>query len=115
MALGIQKGAKGAIWATNVPYWVALQFATAKIGAILVTVNTSYREHEVRYLLTQSECENLFIIDGFRDHDFIQTLYAVAPELRTRTRENMKSDTLPHLRRVFFSGTGKTAGHVLHS
>jgi fatty-acyl-CoA synthase len=93
-----------------VPYWVALQFATAKIGAILVTVNTSYREHEVRYLLTQSECENLFIIDGFRDHDFIQTLYAVAPELRTRTRENMKSAVLPHLRRVFFLGLEKQRG-----
>jgi len=110
MALGIQKGEKVAIWATNVPYWVTLQFATAKIGAILITVNTSYREHEVRYLLTQSECENLFIIDGFRDHDFIQTLYAVAPELRTRSRENMKSVTLPHLRRVFFLGPEKQRG-----
>jgi len=110
MALGIRKGEKVAIWATNVPYWVAVQFATAKIGAILITVNTSYREHEVRYLLTQSECENLFIIDGFRDHDFIQTLYAVAPELRTRTRENMKTATLPHLRRVFFLGLEKQRG-----
>ncbi|MCL2123485.1 MAG: AMP-binding protein [Desulfovibrionaceae bacterium] len=110
MALGIRKGEKVAIWATNVPYWVALQFATAKIGAILITVNTSYYEHEVRYLLTQSECENLFITDGFRGHDFIQTLYAVAPELRTRTRENMKSATLPHLRRVFFLGPEKQRG-----
>ena len=110
MALGIQKGEKVAIWATNVPYWVTLQFATAKIGAILITVNTSYREHELHYLLTQSECENLFIIDGYRDHDFIQTLYAVAPELRTRSRENMKSAILPHLRRVFFLGLEKQRG-----
>ena len=43
MALGVQKGEKVAVWATNVPYWVALQFATAKIGAILLTVNTNYR------------------------------------------------------------------------
>ena len=110
MALGIQKGEKVAIWATNVPHWVTLQFATAKIGAILVTVNTSYREHEVRYLLTQSECENLFIIDGYRDHDFIQTLYTVAPELRTRSRGNIKSANLPHLRRVFFLGQEKQRG-----
>lgn len=46
-------------------------FATARIGAILVTVNTNYRETELRYLLQQSECENLFIIDSVRDHDFI--------------------------------------------
>ena len=110
MALGVQKGEKVAIWASNVPYWVTLQFATAKIGAILITVNTSYREHEVRYLLTQSECENLFIIDGYRDHDFIQTLYAVAPELRTRSRGDMKSSSLPHLRRVFFLGLEKQRG-----
>jgi fatty-acyl-CoA synthase len=110
MALGVQKGEKVAVWATNVPYWVALQFATAKIGAVLITVNTSYREHELRYLLTQSECENLFIIDGYRDHDFIQTLYAVAPELRTRARDNMKSAALPHLRRVFFLGVEKQLG-----
>jgi len=110
MGIGIGKGEKVAIWATNVPYWVALQFATAKIGAVLITVNTSYREHEVRYLLTQSECENLFIIDGYRDHDFIQTLYAVAPELRTRSRATMQSATLPHLRRVFFLGLEKQRG-----
>ena len=50
MALGVEKGEKVAVWATNVPYWVALQFATAKIGAVLITVNTNYREHELRYL-----------------------------------------------------------------
>ena len=62
MAIGVQKGEKVAVWATNVPHWVTLMFATARIGAILVTVNTNYRETELRYLLQQSECENLFII-----------------------------------------------------
>ena len=71
MAIGVQKGEKVAVWATNVPHWVTLMFATARIGAILVTVNTNYRETELRYLLQQSECENLFIIDSVRDHDFI--------------------------------------------
>ena len=64
MAIGVQKGEKVAVWATNVPHWVTLMFATARIGAILVTVNTNYRETELRYLLQQSECENLFIIDS---------------------------------------------------
>ena len=67
MALGVQKGEKVAVWASNVPYWVTLQFATAKIGAILITVNTNYREHELEYLLNQSECENIFIMDSLRD------------------------------------------------
>ena len=71
MALGVQKGEKVAVWASNVPYWVTLQFATAKIGAILITVNTNYREHELEYLLNQSECENIFIMDSLRDHDYI--------------------------------------------
>ena len=83
------------MWATNVPYWVALQFATAKMGAILLTVNTNYREHEIRYLLTQSECENLFIIDGFRDHDYVQTIYNMVPELKTQPRGQLRCPSLP--------------------
>jgi len=66
MAMGIQKGEKVAVWATNVPYWVALQFATAKIGAVLLTINTNYRISELAYVLAQSETENLFLIDGYQ-------------------------------------------------
>ena len=89
MALGVQKGEKVAVWASNVPYWVTLQFATAKIGAILITVNTNYREHELEYLLNQSECENIFIMDSLRDHDYIDTLYTLAPELRYQSRDRL--------------------------
>ncbi len=111
MALGIQKGEKVAVWATNVPWWIALQFATARIGAILLTVNTNYREHELRYVLGQSECENLFLIGSLRDHDFIGTLYAIAPELRVQPRAGgLRSRSLPHLRRVCFLGAEKHRG-----
>lgn len=110
MALGVQKGEKVAVWATNVPYWVALQFATAKIGAILLTVNTNYREHEVRYLLTQSECENIFLIDNLRDHDYLETLYKIAPELRMQARDSFVCKSLPHLKRVCFLGAEKHRG-----
>ena len=96
MAIGVQKGEKVAVWATNVPHWVTLMFATARIGAILVTVNTNYRETELRYLLQQSECENLFIIDSVRDHDFIASTYEVLPELRRQ-------------RTILFVGTKKQA------
>ena len=110
MALGVQKGEKVAIWATNVPYWVALQFATAKIGAVLLTVNTNYRESELRYLLQQSESENLFIMDGYRDHDYVQTIYTLIPELRKQQRGQLRCDHLPHLKRVMFLGVEKHRG-----
>ena len=110
MALGVQKGEKVAVWASNVPYWVTLQFATAKIGAILITVNTNYREHELEYLLNQSECENIFIMDSLRDHDYIDTLYTLAPELRYQSRDRLNFARLPHLRRVCFLGAEKHRG-----
>lgn len=110
MALGVQKGEKVAVWATNVPYWVALQFATAKIGAVLITVNTNYREHELRYLLTHSECENIFLIDSVRDHDYLDTLYRIAPELRLQSRDRLVCKSLPHLKRVCFLGAEKHRG-----
>ncbi|GBC60867.1 AMP-binding protein [Desulfonema ishimotonii] len=110
MALGIRKGEKVAIWATNVPYWVALQFATAKIGATLLTVNTNYKTSELAYLLRQSDAENIFIIDGFRDTDYVQTLYELVPELKTQERGYLKSDEYPSLRRVFFLGQEKHRG-----
>ncbi len=110
MALGIERGEKVAIWATNVPYWVALQFATAKIGAVLLTVNTSYKREEVRYLLKQSECENIFIIDGLRDTDYVQVLHELIPELRTSERGRLSCQEFPHLRRVMFLGSEKHRG-----
>src|SRR5215208_2430897 len=60
IAAGVQRGDRVAVWATNVPEWIVLQFALAKIGAILVTVNTSLRAREVEYLLRQSEATTLF-------------------------------------------------------
>jgi fatty-acyl-CoA synthase len=110
MALGVQKGEKVAIWATNVPHWVAFQFATAKIGAILLTVNTYYKSSELEYILQQSDSENLVIIDGFRDTDYVQTVYDLVPELKTQQRGNLKSKNFPSLKRVFFLGQEKHRG-----
>ena len=94
MAMGIRKGEKVAVWATNVPYWVALQFATAKIGAVLLTINTSYRISELSYVLAQSETENLFLIDGYQDIDYLQTVYELVPELRTQERGRLTTAQL---------------------
>src|SRR5512143_155230 len=82
LALGIKKGDNVSIWAYNVPEWVILQFATAKIGAILVTVNTSYKSAELEYILNQSDSNTLFLVRSFKDTDYVQTLYEVVPELK---------------------------------
>ncbi|MBU0972296.1 MAG: AMP-binding protein [Proteobacteria bacterium] len=110
MALGIEKGEKVAIWATNIPFWVTLQFATAKIGAVLLTVNTNYKTAELEYLLTQSEAQNIFLIDGFQDTDYVNTLYELVPELKTCQRGSLASPRFPHLKRVGFLGPEKHRG-----
>ncbi len=110
MALGVAKGEKVAVWATNIPYWVALQFATAKIGAVLLTVNTNYKTAELAYLLEQSEAENLFLIDGHMDTDYLQTIYELVPELKQQERGKLQSERFPHLKRVFFLGLEKHRG-----
>ncbi len=110
MALGVEKGEKVAIWAPNVPYWIALQFATAKIGAILLTVNTHYKSSELEYLLSQSEAENLFLVESYRDSDYLSMVYELIPELKDGPREYFKSKKFPNLKRVFYLGHEKYKG-----
>ena len=110
MALGVGKGEKVAVWATNIPYWVALQFATAKIGAVLLTVNTNYKRAELAYLLEQSDTETFFLIDGYQDTDYLQTVYDLVPELKTQERGRLESQRFPHLKRVCFLGQEKHRG-----
>jgi fatty-acyl-CoA synthase len=74
MRLGVKPGERVVVWATNVPEWVVLQFALAKIGAILVTANTSLRSKDIDYLLRQSEASMIVTISGFRDLDYIAAL-----------------------------------------
>ena len=74
MATGVAHGERVVLWATNVPEWIVLQFALAKIGAILVTANTSLRGRDIDYLLRQSEAATLVTIRGFRDVDYINEL-----------------------------------------
>ena len=106
MAMGVQKGEKVAVWATNVPDWITIMFATAKIGAIMLTINTNSQKAELDYVLKQSDMENLFLINGVRDTDYVEIVYELVPELRTQPRENFHSETYPHLKRVVFLGPG---------
>src|SRR4029434_10228077 len=93
MACGVEPGERVALWATNVPEWVVLQFALAKIGAILVTVNTSLRANEVDYLLRQSEAATVITIQGFRDVDYVGVLREIGA---------LGEAHLPELKRALF-------------
>ncbi len=110
MTLGVKRGEKIALWATNVPHWVILMMAAAKIGAILLPLNTNYKSHELDFALKQSDAENLFIIDGYRDCSYVNIVYELLPELKTCPRGSLKSEKYPHMKRVMFLGGRKHRG-----
>jgi fatty-acyl-CoA synthase len=115
LSLGVQKGENIAIWATNVPEWVTAQFATAKIGGVLVTVNTSYRIHELEYLLRQSEATTLLLIGSYRDADYLAMIKQICPELDHCEPGQLQSARLPHLKNVIFIGEERQPGMFLWS
>jgi fatty-acyl-CoA synthase len=84
LALGIQKGEHVAVWATNWPRWVLLQYATARIGAVMVTVNPAYRSTELAYVLKQSDAVALFLVERYRSSDYFGMVSDAVPELRHR-------------------------------
>jgi fatty-acyl-CoA synthase len=110
LKLGVKKGDHVSIWATNVPEWVTLQLATAKIGAVLVTINTSYRSAELEYILKQSDSNTLFLVKGFKGNDYMNILYDVVPELEGSVPGSLRSELLPCLERVVFIGDETPAG-----
>src|SRR6058998_2127999 len=81
LALGVQKGDRVGIWSTNCVAWVIVQFATAKIGVILVNINPSYRLSELEFALRQSECNLLISGEGFKEANYGQMLHQMIPEL----------------------------------
>ncbi|WP_223554468.1 MULTISPECIES: AMP-binding protein [Lysinibacillus] len=110
MALGIEKGEHIAVWTTNVPEWVQLQFGTGKMGAPIVTVNTNYRASELEYLLKQSDTTTIFLIENYRDHSFMNTLQELCPELEHCEPGNLQSKRLPLLKNVILIGETKYPG-----
>src|SRR5262245_2895702 len=100
LGLGIAKGEQVAVWATNWPQWVQLQFATARIGAVLVTVNPAYRTHELAYVLKQSDAVALFLIDKFKTSDYFAMVAETLPELAKAGGAAVCSAEYPTLRHV---------------
>jgi fatty-acyl-CoA synthase len=105
LAMGVQKGDRVAIWSTNCAGWVLAQFATARIGAILVNINPAYRLQELNFALRQSECQVLVSGESFKDADYAGMLRSLIPELSgAKATEDLHSEKFPHLRRIVFLG-----------
>ncbi|MCF0134767.1 MAG: AMP-binding protein [Blautia sp.] len=105
IALGVKRGSKVAIWATNVPQWYLTFWATTKIGAILVTVNTAYKISEIEYLLRQSDTHTLVTIEGWRSSHYVKIMEELCPEVHdTKPGEPLHCKRLPFLRNIITVG-----------
>ncbi len=98
MGLGLKKGDRLAIWATNIAEWVITQFATAKAGIVLVNINPAYRTHELEYALRQSETQALLLMDRFKSSDYVKMFFEVCPEAKSSEPGQINSEKLPFLR-----------------
>ena len=105
ISLGVKPGHHVAVWATNVPQWFLTFWATVKIGAVLVTVNTAYKIHETEYLLRQSDTHTLVMIESCKDSNYKEIMQTLCPELKTtRAGEPLYAEKLPFLRNVVTVG-----------
>ncbi|GGB31221.1 AMP-binding protein [Virgibacillus dakarensis] len=100
MSLGIKKGENVAIWADNKPEWLTAQFATGKMGAVLVTVNTNYQAQELEYLLKQSESTTLILAESYKGTSYIDILQQVCPEFTDAEKGNLQAQKAPHLKNI---------------
>lgn len=111
MALGIERGDKVAIWANNLPEWVYTQYGSARMGAVLVTVNTNYRSTELEYLLQQSDSTTLILTGGIREPDeYIKVLNKVCPMIIDSEPGRLDCEKLPFLKNIIYLGKEKIAG-----
>ncbi|MCY8377470.1 AMP-binding protein [Bacillus haynesii] len=113
MALGIDKGEHVAIWASNTPEWLTAQFASAKTGAVLVTVNTNYQLSELEYVLKQSDATTLILMESYRGTSYIDILYKLIPELKESEPGKLASERLPFLKNIILMGDKRYPGMYL--
>ncbi|MGI6085158.1 MAG: AMP-binding protein [Acetivibrionales bacterium] len=110
LKMGIKKGDHVAIWANNCAEWVITFFATAKIGAVLVTVNTNYKIFELEYLLRQSDSKCLVMIESFKDSNYYEIINELCPSLKNSEPGRLNEPMLPCLKDVVFIGEDKRPG-----
>ena len=110
MAIGVTKGTIVGIWATNVPDWLTFLYAGAKIGAVLATINTSYKQSELEYVVKDADIHTLCITEGVFDGNYVDMVYEMVPELKETQRGYMYSERFPNLKNVVYIGQEKFRG-----
>ena len=110
LSIGVTKGTHVGIWAQNVPDWMTFLYACAKIGAVAVTVNTSYKDHELAFVIENSDMHTICITDGVSGSDYLEMVYKLFPELKTTQRGQLKSERFPELKNVVYIGQEKHRG-----
>ena len=105
VSLGVKAGSKVAVWATNIPAWYIAFWATTKLGAVLVTMNTAYKIHEAEYLLRQSDTHTLIMIESCLDSDYRSIINEICPEIASaKPGQPLHCKRLPFLRNVITVG-----------
>ncbi len=110
ISIGVAPGTHIGIWATNVPDWLTFLYAGAKIGAVVVTVNTNYKQHELEYLVEDSDIQTLCITEGVFDGSYVNMVNTMLPELKNSQRGYLNSSRFPKLKNVVFIGQEKYRG-----
>lgn len=110
LSLGIGKGDRVSIWSPNRYEWILTQFATAKIGAIMVCINPAYRLYELEYALNKVESKAIISAENFKTSQYLDMLTELAPELQHCQPGELKSEKLPHLKTVIRMGDAQTSG-----
>jgi len=110
LALGIEPGDRVGIWAPNCYEWCLTQFATARMGAILVCINPAYRVFELEYALNKSGCKAIVAAESFKSSRYLEMLQRLAPELDHCQPGQLRSEKLPALSTVIRMGEARTPG-----
>lgn len=110
IGMGIQKGEHVAIWSDNKREWLLSQFATGKMGAVLVTVNTNYQEKELEYLLHQSDSTTLILCESYKGTSYLDIVRSICPEIMQAEKGKIQSEKLPYLKRVIVMSENEHPG-----
>ena len=109
LSVGLKPGDRVGVWSTNIPGWVRLQFATARIGVVLVTINPAYRAKELDYTLRQAELNGLALVDSHKSSDYVATLLEVCPEVSRYTPNQLDRKGVPEFAARHLAGRRQPA------
>ena len=100
LRLGLKRGEHVALWAPNSSEWIITEFAVAKIGAVLISVDTNYQVHQLEYLLRQSDSKSLIMAEGLKGSEYIEMIHQLCPETSDSVPGRLNSSALPELKNL---------------